>query len=67
MTDFRIIHQGSVCTIEALSEPAKAFARENIEVESGMGRPERFTTDWRPAHALVTDLLAYGFDILGDI
>jgi hypothetical protein len=54
----------STCwTIEAASDAAKEFARENFPVEGWMGVPEHFTTDWRPARDLCAQLADEGFNV----
>lgn len=65
--DFRFVAQGSVCLIEALSEPAREFAEENLHVEGWMGRPTRFQTDYRVGYHLTIRLMEEGFDIEGVI
>lgn len=52
---------GTVWTIKAVSDDAKAFANENFPVEDWMGTPENFTTDWRPARDIAYRLAAEGF------
>lgn len=63
MPDFRITDHGTVWNIQAVSDLAKEFAREHFGVESWMGTPENFTTDWRPARDLADNLEAEGFDV----
>lgn len=46
----------TVWTIEAVSAAAKDFANAHFPVESWMGTPEKFTTDWRPARDIVQRL-----------
>jgi hypothetical protein len=65
MADFRIIDHGSVVTVMAVSDAAKDFAEENFAVPGWMGSPHRFTTDHRPAHMLVEQIMDQGFDVDG--
>jgi hypothetical protein len=46
----------TVWRIQAVSEAAKEFARENFPVEDWQGTPENFATDWRPARELCRQL-----------
>jgi hypothetical protein len=61
--DFLARTHGTVWQIEAISDAAKTFAEENLEVASWMGTPTNFTTDWRPARDLCEQLDADGFSI----
>jgi hypothetical protein len=63
MPDFIFQNHGSVITVIAESDAAKEFARENLAVEGWQGSPERFTTDWRPAQALMQQFAAEGFEV----
>lgn len=63
MRDFTVIDHGTVWTVRADSEEAKAFAREYLPVESWQGTPEQFTTDWRPARDLAERLEHLGFEV----
>ena len=64
MSDFRVFDNGTVWTISAVSKKAKDFANEHFtDVESWMGSPTHFTTDWRPARDLVAQLASEGFNI----
>jgi hypothetical protein len=61
--DFLVSIHGSVWTIEALSDGARAFADETFEVPGWAGVPTHFTTDWRPARDLCERLEADGFNL----
>lgn len=61
--DFIIQVHGSVWTIEALSDEARTFAEENLDVPGWMGSSTRFTTDHRPARDLCEQLEADGFNL----
>lgn len=61
--DFLVSTHGSVWTVEAMSDAARAFAEEHLAVEGWMGTPINFTTDWRPARDLCERLDADGFTI----
>lgn len=66
MPDFRIINHGSVSTVLALSEAAKAFAEENIAVPSFCGSPTHFVNDSRPVYDLMQQIaINEGFDVDG--
>jgi len=62
-SDFKVLNHGSVWTIKAVSEDAKAFAEGNFPVEDWQGTPTNFTTDWRPARDLVEILQAEGWRV----
>jgi hypothetical protein len=61
--DFDVTNYGSVWNIRAVSKDAIAFARENFAVEAWQGKPENFTTDHRPARALVEQLAEDGWRV----
>lgn len=65
MADFRITNHGSVCSVSALSDDAKAFAEENFAVPDFCGTPIHFTTDARPAALLMEQMQEQGFEIEG--
>ena len=62
-TDFMVHNHGTVCTIEARTEAAQMFARENFAVEGWQGTPEHFSTDWRAMRNLVAQLAEEGFRV----
>lgn len=61
--DFLVSSHGSVWTIEALSDAAREFADEHLQVEDWMGIPTNFSTDHRPARSLCERLEADGFNL----
>jgi hypothetical protein len=65
MPDFRLIHHGSVVTLQAVTDDAKAFAEAQFEVEGWMGSPTHFSTDWRAGRELAMQLMDDGFEIEG--
>jgi hypothetical protein len=65
MPDFRIIHHGSVCTVLAISEQARAFAEENIAVPEFCGAPHHFVHDTRPVMMLMEQMAEQGFEVDG--
>lgn len=61
--DFIVSTHGSVWTIEAVSDAAREFAEEHLEVPGWAGIPTHFTTDHRPARDLCERLDADGFTL----
>lgn len=61
--DFRVQLHGSVWTIIALSDAAKAFAEENLPVEGWQGTPQHFSTDHRVAMEIARRLQEDGFTV----
>jgi hypothetical protein len=62
--DFFIRSFGTTAAVEAKSDAAKEFARENFVVESWQGNAEHFYTDWRPANELGNRLIAEGWNVV---
>lgn len=66
MPDFRLINHGSVTTVLALSEAARAFAEDNIAVPGFCGSPTHFVNDTGPVYALMEQIAANeGFEVDG--
>lgn len=61
--DFRVTNLGSIWVIRPVSDNAKTFTKEHIEIEDWQVLGDAFGVDHRPAHALVNALLSEGFEV----
>jgi hypothetical protein len=62
-TDFVFTSHGSIVTVDAHSDDAIDFARENFPVDAWQGAPEHFQTDWRVAAELCSRLASEGWRV----
>jgi len=60
-TDFMFTTHGSIVTVDAHSDAAIDHAWENFAVERWQGSPDHFTTDWRVAAELCSQLASEGW------
>jgi hypothetical protein len=62
-TDFRISDQGSIVLIEPVSDAAREWTAENVQLENWQWLGPAFTVDHRMADPLIAAIVDDGFAV----